>query len=261
MLDFINEPDPSRIIINDWVAEKTNQRIKDLIPQGLITENTRLVLTNAIYFLADWVYKFDSSLTKVEAFHTADGSSIQTPMMSFSDKGVTKLYNYSGNVRILELPYKGDRIAMDLILPDSGKFELFEDSVTFEGISGLISGLDSTKLTNVKIPKFQFATPSMSITKALINLGMEVPFTGAADFSGIADINLVISEVLHKAFIKVDESGTEAAAATAIIIEVTSLPPGTNFFVANRPFMYLIRDKQTNAILFMGRVMNPAVTE
>jgi serpin B len=262
MLDFMNEPDPSRIIINDWVAKKTNERIKDLIPPNAIDASTRLVLTNAIYFLADWEYKFDSNLTVQDTFYTSDGNSIKTSMMNFHDEPVKLLYNYSGNVRVLELPYKGNRIAMDLILPDSGTFEAFEDSVSSEGLSGLISGLDSTKLTTVQIPKFQFSTPSLSIKETLRNLGMKDPFTTAADFSGIADIHLVISDVFHKAFIKVDESGTEAAAATAIIFTETASPyPDTKFFVANRPFMYLIRDKQTNAILFMGRVMNPAVTE
>ncbi len=262
MLDFINEPDPSRIIINDWVAQKTNQRIKDLIPQLAITTETRLVLTNAIYFLADWEYKFDSTLTATDTFHTADGNSIQTPMMRFvNDKPVNMLYNYTGDVRILELPYKGNRIAMDLILPNNGKYKAFEDSITAEGLGGLISGLDSTELDRVKIPKFQFTTPSLSIKKALQNIGMVVPFTDAADFSGISDLSLKIADVFHKAFIKVDESGTEAAAATAIIFVPTSAQPNTKFFVANRPFMYLIRDKQTNAILFMGRIMNPAISE
>lgn len=262
MLDFMNEPDPSRIIINDWVAQKTNQRIMDLIPPDAIKPSTRLVLTNAIYFLADWEYKFDSSLTTSQTFYTTDGNSIQTPMMSFDDdKPIKMLYNYSGNVRLLEMPYKGNRIAMDLILPDSGTYKAFEDSVTAEGLSRLISGLDSTNLTSVKIPKFQFTTPSLSIKKALQNLGMDDPFTSAANFSGIADIDLLIANVFHKAFIKVDESGTEAAAATAIIMVETSAQPNTKFFEANRPFMYLIRDKETNTILFMGRVMNPAVSE
>lgn len=261
MLDFMNEPEPSRIIINDWVAQKTNQRIMDLIPSGVITPSTRLVLTNAIYFLADWKYKFDSTLTATGSFYTANGDSIQTPMMSYKDKPAKMLYNYSGNVRMLELPYQGDRIAMDLILPDSGTFGTFEDSVTYEGLSGLISGLDSTKLMTVQIPKFQFTTPSVSIKKALQNLGMIDPFTTAADFSGIADVSLAIADVLHKAFIKVNESGTEAAAATAVVIDITAVLNDTRFFVANRPFMYLIRDKQTNAILFMGRIMNPAVSE
>jgi serpin B len=261
MLDFMNEPDPSRIIINDWVAQKTNQRIKDLIPDGAITTDTRLVLTNAIYFLADWKYKFDSSLTVSLTFYTVDGNSIKTPMMRFKDQPEKMIYNYSGNVRMLELPYNGDRIAMDLILPDSGEFEVFEDSVTYEGLSGLISGLDSTNLKMVEIPKFQFTTPSLSITKALQNLGMEDPFTGAADFSGIADINLLITDVIHKAFIKVDESGTEAAAATGIIMGEGMSQNNSKFFVANRPFMYLIRDKETNTILFMGRIMNPAISE
>ncbi|NLD93570.1 MAG: serpin family protein [Fibrobacter sp.] len=261
MLDFMREPDSSRIIINDWVARKTNQRIKDLIPPPAITPDTRLVLTNAIYFLADWKYKFDSTLTSTGTFYTTDGNSIQTPMMRFTDEPATMLYNYSGGVRMLELPYKGDRIVMDLILPDSGKYKAFEDSVTDEGLSGIISGLDSTKLKTIKIPKFQFTTPSVSLTKALQKLGMIDPFTSVADFSGIADIPLTISDVLHKAFIKVDESGTEAAAATAIIVEITAIYNDPNFFVANRPFMYLIRDKETNAILFMGRIMNPAVSE
>jgi len=259
LLDFINEPEPSRIIINDWVAAQTNQRILDLLPSGSIGTATRLVLTNAIYFLADWMFTFDSTLTSSQSFTRFDGSSVSVAMMSLSDKPVNLLFNQSGNIRLLELPYKGDRIAMDLVLPDSGMFTAFEDSVTHEGLTGLIAGLDTTKLYTVKMPRFQFTTESISIKKALQNLGMTDPFTESADFSGIANIDLMIADVYHKAFVKVDESGTEAAAATAVVIETTS--SNIKYFNADRPFMYLIRDKQTNTILFIGRILDPVVTE
>jgi len=261
LLDFVNEPDPSRIIINDWVAEQTNQRIPDLLPQGSIGPETRLVLTNAIYFLADWLFRFDLTLTKSESFVRLDQSSVTVPMMQLDTGKADLLFSKSENARLLELPYKGDRIAMDLILPDSGMFNTFQDSITSEGLQNLIAGLDTTKVETVKIPKFQFTTGSISLVNALKKLGMVVPFSDGADFSKISDINLTIADVIHKAFIKVDESGTEAAAATAVTFNETAAPGYSKTFIANRPFIYLIRDKQTNTILFMGRILDPAVSK
>ena len=259
LLDFRKNPDSCRIIINDWVCEQTKSRINDLIPPGSIRTSTELVLTNAIYFMADWLFSFDAEKTDNQEFQLLDGESVLVPTMKLeSENGKVKLlYTEAENVRVLELPYKGRRIAMDFILPDSGMFSDFESNFSAEELSGLLDKLDTTELPPVRIPKFQFTTESISLTKAFMSLGMTAPFSGA-DFSGITDqCNLAISDIIHKAFIKVDEKGTEAAAATAVIIERTSIPSSQPYFIADRPFIYLIRDTQTKAILFMGRVMDP----
>lgn len=260
LVDFINKPDSSRLIINDWVSKQTRDRINDLLPEGSITPETRLVLTNAIYFLADWLIKFEEANTSNQTFTRLDGSNATVPMMNLREKPVKLLYYDSGNCRIVELPYKGNRLAMDLILPDSGTYNKFEQSMSAEIISQLTSGLDSVGLVSVRIPRFEFTTPSISLKQAFINLGMNVPFGLSADFSGISSISLFIDDILHKAFVKVDEKGTEAAAATAVIMRTTSVesPPPPEF-VANRPFIFLIRDTMTGAILFMGRVHDPLV--
>jgi serpin B len=261
ILDFMQEPEPSRLIINEWVSEQTHERIKDLLPEGSITNETRLVLTNAIYFLADWLIKFDDANTANQAFTRLDGSKVTVPMMNLREEPVKLLYYNQGNCRILELPYKGNRLAMDLILPEAGTFNNFEKNISAEVISNLVNGLDSVGLITVRIPRFEFTTESISLKKAFMSLGMEMPFSPSADFSGIGNIDLVISDIIHKAFIKVDEKGTEAAAATAVVMGETSMEtPPPQQFVADRPFIFFIRDTITGAILFMGRVLDPLVS-
>jgi serpin B len=265
MLDFVTKPDPSRIIINTWVSDQTNDRINDLLPPGSIDTDTRLVLTNAIYFLADWLYKFDPAQTAKKTFNLLNSSTIQADLMMLGKAGdkVKLLYARKPDVRALELPYKGDRLAMLLILPDPGKYSAFESALTVEAISALATALDTEELPPVEIPKFTFTTGSLSLVSALKSLGMVDAFNdAAADFSGISDkMDLVVTDVVHKAFIKVDENGTEAAAATGVVIGVTSMPLDPIEFIADRPFMYCIRDRETNTILFMGRVLDPTKTE
>ena len=261
LLDFRKNPESCRIIINNWVSEQTKSRINDLLPPGSISTLTDLVLTNAIYFMADWLFSFDTEKTDNQGFHLLDGETVLVPTMKLkSENGKVKLlYAEAENVRVLELPYKGRRIAMDFILPDSGMFSDFESNFSAEDITGLLDKLNPTVLPPIRIPKFQFTTEPMSLTNAFKSLGMTAPFSNA-DFSGISDkYNLVISDIIHKAFIKVDEKGTEAAAATAIILGRDTTASSYPIFVADRPFIYLIRDTQTKAILFMGRVMDPRV--
>ena len=258
LLDFARQPDSSRIIINEWVSEQTHDRINDLLPKGAITVDTRLVLTNAIYFLADWLIKFPDTLTDNQTFIRLDGSQVTVPMMNLRSDPVKLLYYNSDNCRILELPYKGNRLAMDLILPNSGTYNNFEQNMSAEVISGLVDRLDSVGLVTVRIPRFEFTTESISLKEAFINLGMEEPFGTSADFSGISNVCLHISDIFHKAFIKVDEKGTEAAAATAVVLAEVSTPtPPPQQFVADRPFIFFIRDTMTGAILFMGRILDP----
>lgn len=260
LLNFRNEPEPSRIIINTWVADQTNQRIKDLIPQGVISPNTRLVLTNAIYFLGNWRYQFDATLTRNETFTKLDRSTVSTPLMQLGKSGekVRMKYAMVGSTRALDLPYQGDRLCMTVILPDTGTFSTFESSIDVQKLNALIQALDSTRLPPVRLPKFTFTSGSVSLKPALQVLGMTDAFGDAADFSGIDGTRqLSIADIFHKAFIAVDEKGTEAAAATAVIIEVTSSPMEAPHFVVDRPFLFVIRDRHTGVILFMGRIVDP----
>lgn len=262
LLDFITQPQESRIIINDWVEEQTNGKICDLLPQGTITPNTELVLTNAIYFLADWLSSFNPELTETGDFHCIDNSTVAVPLMNLNDSNekVKMLYKRGSNVRVMDFPYEGDRLVMTVLLPDRGSFSEFESSMTLEKIDQLIAELDSTELP-VQLPKFEFTTSSISIKDVLIAMGMVDAFSsGVADFSKINGTGgLYISDVLHKAFISVDESGTEAAAATAVVFERTSTE--APYFNANHPFIYLIRDRETQTILFIGRTMDPSLSE
>jgi serpin B len=264
LLDFEREPEPSRIIINDWVEEQTNNKIQDLIPAGAITPFTRLVLTNAIYFLGTWLYQFDPALTKNSTFTRLDKSTINPPVMQLGKNGekVTMKYYRTSTARAIDLPYKGDRLCMTVVLPDTGSFGTFEKAISVENLTTIINGLDSTELPPVCLPKFTFTTQSIDLSPALKVLGMQDAFDPAkADLSGIDGTrDLFVQSVVHKAFIAVDEKGTEAAAATAVIIGTTSIGDRP-MFIADRPFIFLIRDRLTGVILFMGRILDPLIKE
>lgn len=264
LLNFILYPDSSRIVINDSISNQTRGRISNLLPFGSIDSSTRLVLTNAVYFMADWSVKFDRLMTTLDKdFKRLDGSTVSVPLMQMNNSGFK--FKQSGNYKVLELPYKGERIVMDIILPDNGQFSQFESGLSSINISNYFSGLSFTKLSQVCIPRFEFTTPSLPLSTAFQKLGMILPFSMGADFSLICDTSLYISEIFHKAFVKVYEAGTEAAVATAVIkgLGCSPLQPVVVMpeFVADHPFLYLIRDTQTNAVLFMGREVDPRVRE
>jgi len=255
-LDFMNAPEPSRVTINDWVSDQTEGRIKDLIPPGAIDTLTRLVLTNAIYFNAAWQYPFEKDATTDGTFHLLSGGEVTVPIMK-----QTKSFAYAeGNdYQAVELPYDGRELSMVILLPQSGQFTTFEKSLDAGKVDGIIQALASKKVA-LTMPKYEFSS-DFSLKKALSALGMPVAFTGDADFSGMdGKRDLSISDVIHKAFVSVDESGTEAAAATAVIMAPTSMPMPEQIInvTIDRPFIFLIRDIQTGTILFIGRVMNPA---
>jgi serpin B len=258
LLDFASEPEPSRILINTWVADQTNQRIKDLLLPGTISSATMLVLTNAIYFLADWLNQFDAALTTDKQFTRLDNAVVSVPLMQLGETGkmIKMMYGRAGNACAIDLPYKGNRLCMTVILPDKGAFEAFQGSLDARSVEEVIASLDSTDLPPVRLPKFKFTSGSLSLAEELKALGMTLAFTGSADFSGIFGArSIYISDVIHKAFISVDEKGTEAAAATAVIFERTSIPAPS--FIADRPFLFVIRDRLTGVILFMGRILDP----
>ncbi len=258
LLDFISEPDESRVTINDWVSEQTEGRIEDLIPPGVIDELTRLVLTNAIFFNAAWLNPFEESLTKDGAFHLLDGGEVTVPMMRRTASfGVATGDGYQA----VELPYDGGELSMVILLPDTGQFEAFEGSLDADLVGTITEGLVPTRVA-LTMPKFEFESDFV-LADTLQAMGMPVAFvppTGpctseTADFSGMTGTcKLFITDVVHKAFVSVDEAGTEAAAATAVVIVTESLPPSVTI---DRPFVFLIRDIETGAVLFVGRVVDP----
>lgn len=246
----------ARKTINTWVEEQTEELIKDLIPKGVINSGTKLVLTNAIYFKGDWVSQFNEKLTKDRPFHTSDTTHVEVPFMWNKAN-----YGYAENAQcqVLDLPYQGGRMSMVMLLPKPNtslkELEKQDASVFNSWINSATLGGQQT--VAVTIPKFKFSQ-SFSLADQLKSMGMEDAFGGGADFSGMTGgKGLYISDVIHKAFIDVNEEGTEAAAATAVVVGRTSAPQATSFF-ANRPFFFAIRDNATGSILFMGRVCNPS---
>ncbi len=259
LLDFVDAAEDSRIVINDWVSEQTEGKIEDLIPQGVIDGLTRLVLTNAIFFNAAWLYPFTESQTKDGAFHLLDGGEVTVPMMRrTAGFGLAKGDGYQA----VELPYDGGELSMVILLPDSGQFEGFEGPLDADLVRTITEGLVPTRVA-LTMPKFEFES-DFSLAETLRAMGMPVAFISSfgpctsemADFSGMTgSCVLFITEVVHKAFVSVDEEGTEAAAATAVVIGIESLPPSLTI---DRPFVFLIRDIETGAILFVGRVADPS---
>ena len=259
LLDFVNAAEDSRIVINDWVSEQTEGKIEDLIPEGVIDNLTRLVLTNAIFFNAAWLYPFTESQTKDGAFHLLDGGEVTVPMMNRTARfGLAKGDGYQA----LELPYDGGELSMVILLPDTGQFEGFEGSMDADLVRTITEGLVPTRLA-LTMPKFEFDS-AFGLRDTLGAMGMPVAFIGSmgpctsetADFSGMTgSCELYVKEVVHKAFVSVDEAGTEAAAATAVVMGIKSLPPSVTI---DRPFVFLIRDIETGAILFVGRVADPS---
>ena len=253
VLDFINAPEESRITINNWVSDQTEGRIEDLIPQGLINALTRLVLTNAIYFNAAWQYPFSEDAIKDGPFYLLDGGEVTVPMMR-----QTESFSYAEGegYQAVELPYDGSELSMLLLLPRTGQFQAFQDSLNTEQVDAIVSNLAQRPVV-LTMPKFEFES-DFSLKEALAGIGMPVAFSGSADFSGMTgNRDLFIADVVHKAFVSVDEAGTEAAAATAVVMELTAVPGMPVEVTVDRPFVFLIRDIETSAILFVGRVVNP----
>ncbi|MBN1856587.1 MAG: serpin family protein [Dehalococcoidia bacterium] len=254
VLDFEAAPEPSRLAINDWVEEQTEDRIEDLIPEGGINPMTRLVLTNAVYFNAAWASQFEKDFTAPGVFHLLEGGEVTVPMMHQTD---SFRYRSAPDYDVVELPYDGYEMSMVIVVPASGRFSAVEQSLDYAIVSDTIDGLQNTQLS-LTMPRFKMET-SFSLSKALSQLGMDAAFDPSrADFSGMdGGRNLFISDVIHKAFVEVDEAGTEAAAATAVVMEATAMPAEPMTLTIDRPFVFLIRDVETDTILFVGRVMNP----
>lgn len=266
-VDFKLDTEGARQTINAWVAERTENKIQDLFASGTLTPLTRLVLTNTIYFKGDWLTQFDAAQTTNQPFFTSAGSSVVVPLMQRTGEGAEYRYAETDEVQVLELPYQGEELSMLAVLPteiegrgpDTAVYDL-EDSLNEGQINAWMSQL-YTQRVDVFLPKFKLET-KYKLNDSLKTLGMPSAFDGdVADFSGMSGMrDLYIGLVVHQAFVEVNEEGTEAAAATGVAMMRTSMlvdPELIPVFRADRPFLFLIRENATGAILFVGRVMEP----
>ncbi|WP_299239228.1 serpin family protein [Sulfurihydrogenibium sp.] len=254
-VDYKTNPEGARIKINNWVSKETKEKIKDILNPGDITSLTRLVLTNAIYFKGKWQTEFDKMATRDEDFYLINGQKTKVKMMYQKN---TFNYYENDDFQLLEIPYKGDKVSMVIILPKVGKFKTVENMMDEKKLQEWLKNAMKTEV-KVYIPRFKF-TQGFNLSNVLSDMGMKDAFSpGAADFSGIngEKNDLYITSVIHKAFVEVNEEGTEAAAATAVVMDTKALLIEELVFKADHPFIFLIRDKKTGSILFMGRVMDP----
>ncbi|NLE75239.1 MAG: serpin family protein [Chloroflexi bacterium] len=256
LLDFSADPAGARETINRWVGEQTQGKISDLLPSGTIDPLTRLVLTNAIYFDAAWQYPFLAEATQDGPFTHLDGSTVQARMMRQSKR---LPYAEGPTFQAVELPYVGGELSMVVVLPAPGQFQPFEESLDWAQWQEIAQALDERDV-ELTLPKWDFDS-QFNLSAALQRLGMTDAFNvDAADFSGMDGTDrLYIKEVIHKAAVTVDEAGTVAAAATAVILVQKAMPLEPVTFTADRPFVFLIRDRGTGSILFLGRVLDPTL--
>ena len=254
-LDFVNQTEESRQTINRFIEEQTNDKIKDLIPKGVLNSLTRLVLTNAIYFKGTWQWEFDKADTREQDFKITPDNVVKVPMMRMEPDKAELNYADLENLQILELPYKGEEISMLILLPKEN-LDSIEFSLNAEKLTEYKNQIQSTKLDTIYLPKFEFDT-KYTMNNVLKAMGMPTAFSMSADFSGMDGTQkLYIDKVIHQAYVKVDEQGTEAAAATAVVVSLKSAMP-SNVFRADHPFIFLIQETNTGNILFLGRVIDP----
>jgi serpin B len=255
LADFINQYETVRKEINSWVSDQTQDKIKDLIPEGLLNSSTRMVLVNAIYFKADWLQRFSPDATQDAPFYLLDGSKVTVSTMN---QNAFLPFAKGDGWQAIELAYQGETAAMTILLPDEGRFEEVESGLDAGTVSTILESLQRTWVQPA-LPKFKFEG-KFDLAEQLAALGMTDAFDpDKADFSGMTERKVLsISAILHKAFVAVDEKGTEAAAATAVIAVESAAPVSEVTLTIDRPFIFLIRDIPTGQILFIGRVLNPA---
>ena len=258
-VDFRDDPDGARQAVNKWVEEKTKERIRDLLPAGSVNPRSRLVLANAVYFKGEWADPFKPAETKTDFFTKADGAKASVPLMSRTGR-----YRYAtaGGVQVLELPYKGGDLAMDIVLPpDTAGLAAVEEK-TIAGAVGWLAKSAEPQRVRVYLPKFK-VEDQVTLPPVLKAMGLKEVFSlDAADLTGLTtqrpEDNLSVGDAFHKTFVDVNEAGTEAAAATALEVTtrgVTEADPVV--FRADRPFLFLIRDVQHGTVLFIGRYAGP----
>lgn len=263
-VDFAGAAEEARQTINRWIEGATEGKIQDLVQPGSVDSLTRLVLTNAVYFQGSWKHSFDENRTTDRPFHRLEGDPVQVPLMA-----QTESFPYAAreSYAAVELPYFGSSSAeasMVVVVPDPGAFARVEGSFDAAEMEALDGALSTTRL-QLALPRFEI-TSTAALAEALKGLGMSLAFTDRADFSGMVDPekepeiarDLFLDQVLHEAWVRVDEEGTEAAAATAAMMAVTSMPVGEPVrLIVDRPFLIFIRHRPTGAILFAGRVLDP----
>jgi serine protease inhibitor len=255
-LNFAGDPESSRKVINKYIEKQTEKKIVDLIPSGLLTNLTRFVLTNAIYFKGQWLWQFDTRYTSDEDFRVSTDKIVRVPMMQMPPIATSFNYAATDDLQILELPYKGDKVSMLVLLPRAGLGSL-EHSLTAAKLKAYKAEMMPTYMDYIAIPKFEFKS-EYRLENVLARLGMRSAFSDNADFSRMTGKrDLMLNFVIHQAYVKVDEKGTEAAAATGGGGGVNSIREST-VFRADHPFIFLIQDNKSGNILFLGRVVNPA---
>ena len=259
-LDFTNETEKSRTTINDWIEEETRGKIKDALKQGALGPLMRIILTNAIYFKGSWETAFDEGDTQKEDFHVSGSQTVKADMMRLEKEEFP--YAETDVLQVLEMPYKGDNLSMLVLLPKNKDIGSLEQGLSINSLSQWRDQLKKQKV-DVYIPKFQFKT-EYELKDQLGAMGMPLAFiepseNGGADLSGFTGKrDLYIDFVKHLAFVDVNEEGTEAAAATVVGIRTTSISIDSHpVFRADHPFIFLIQEKKTGHILFMGKVTNP----
>lgn len=252
--------------VNAWAEKETNGLIKELLPSGSVDGSTRLILANALYFKGAWNEKFDASKTRDSNFYLTDGSSVQVPFMTSKKKQFLRAFD---GFKVLTLPYKqGEdkrRFAMYFFLPDdrNGLQSLVEKLGSESGFIDRHLPLQEVEVGEFRIPKFKISF-ELEASKVLKELGLVLPFTGEGDLSEMVDSphgqDLYVSSIFHKSFIEVNEEGSEAAAASAAVIKLRELlMDGPIDFVADHPFLFLIREDMTGVVLFIGSVLNPLI--
>lgn len=253
LLDFKTQPEPARLAINDFVSFHTADLIPNLLAEGTITTDTRVVLANAVYFNASWDSPFEKTSTSPGPFTRLDGTTAQVPMLR--DSAHSARSGTVGGVEVVELPYQGHEVSMLLLVPPAGGLTALEGSLDVAKLDAYLAALTQGQL-DFSMPKFAIDLET-TLAEPLAAQGLGVAFSSLADFSAMTgDRSLSISDVVHHAVIKVTEEGTEAAGATAIIFGTTSIPLTRPLHV-DRPFVYFIRDNATGALLFMGHVVDP----
>jgi serpin B len=253
LVDYVTAAEAARAAINDWVAGQTEQRIKDLLAQGDVDEMTRLVLVNAIYLKAAWQTPFGEGATAPALFTRLDGTTVDAPLMHASGQ-----LPYAAGLgwQVVELPYVGGKLSMLVIVPDD--LAAFEKTLDGAALAGIVGDLSSREVI-LALPKFGTES-KLELAPVLAALGMPTAFTDAADFSGITkEQALQVSAVIHQANIDVDEKGTEAAAATAVVMRATAMPAEPVTLTVDRPFLFALRDVESGAVLFLGRIADPTV--
>jgi len=252
LVDYVGAAETARQLINGWVSDQTEQRIKELLAAGAVDQMTRLVLVNAIYLKAAWLTPFEPDATQTAPFTRPGGTTVDVAMMH---GGGALPYAEGDGWQAVQLPYVGGKLAMLVIVPDD--MAAFEAGFDDQSLRAIVDGLDTHEVI-LGLPKF--GTESrMELGPALAALGMPTAFTDPADFSGITtQERLLISAVIHQANIDVDEKGTEAAAATAVVMRATAAPNGIVTLTVDRPFLFALRDTETRAVLFLGRIIDPS---